>query len=127
MENKEIRVTGRIKEIIIRSGENISPAEIENVIIRSGLVSKVKVIGVPSKMRQEEVAACIIPIEKEGFNAEELLGFVSPLLASFKRPKYILIFDEFPMTASGKYNLSKIKKIAISFICKRSEVCYVRK
>lgn len=65
MENKEIRVIGRIKEIIIRSGENISPAEIENVIIRSGLVSKVKVIGVPSKMRQEEVAACIIPIEKE--------------------------------------------------------------
>ncbi len=108
----ELCISGRLKEMIIRAGENISPTEIEEVIMRSGMVDSVKVVAVPSSFRQEEVAACVVPKNKNILDSKKLLSFMQPRLASYKIPDYILSFDGFPMTASGKVDIKEIKKEA---------------
>ena len=116
-DDDELCISGRLKEMIIRSGENISPSEIEDVIMRSGMVDAVKVVGVPDKFHQEVVAACIIPKNGNMLNVRHFCDFLTPRLAKYKLPQYILSFDEFPMTASGKLNLGKIKEQAAE-LCK---------
>ena len=108
----EICITGRRKEMIIRSGENISPREIEKAIIESGMTKQVKVVGVPNEFTQEEIAACIVVDSDEEFDAQALLKFLKPRLSYFKIPKYIFTFRELPMTASGKVRLGELKEIA---------------
>ena len=107
-----ICITGRRKEMIIRSGENISPREIEKAIIESGMTKQVKVVGVPNEFTQEEIAACIVVDSDEEFDAQALLKFLKPRLSYFKIPKYIFTFRELPMTASGKVRLGELKEIA---------------
>ena len=108
----EICITGRRKEMIIRSGENISPREIEKAIIASGMTKEVKVVGVPNKFTQEEIAACIVVEDGQDFDTAALLRFLKPRLSYFKIPKYIFTFRELPMTASGKVRLGELKEIA---------------
>ena len=108
----EICLTGRRKELIIRSGENISPREIEKAILESGMTRKVKVVGVPSSFTQEEIAACLIIEDGQSFDAVRLLQFLKPKLSYFKMPKYIFAFRELPRTASGKVKLGELKEIA---------------
>ena len=105
-----LHVTGRMKEMIIRSGENISPAEIENCIIEIPEVEAVKVIGIPAKVLQEEIAACIIPRDGAVIQEDDIREYVKARLSDYKVPKYILTFQEFPISASGKV-LSKDLKI----------------
>lgn len=109
----ELSVTGRLKEMIIRAGENISPYEIEQVIRQLDWVEKVKVVGVPAEVLQEEIAACIIPKEGETVDKEGLLSFVSSKLAHYKAPAYVLAMKEFPMNASGKIDLKELKQMAL--------------
>lgn len=126
-EEGELHITGRLKEMIIRAGENISPQEIEQVIRGISWVSEVKVVGVPAEVLQEEIAACIVP--KKGWKAkregkgsgeegrfpeaeQEVRDYVKPRLAHYKVPAYVLFFDEFPMNASGKINLKILKEMA---------------
>ena len=111
--------------MIIRGGENISPMEIEEVILRSGMVENVKVVGVPSKFRQEEVAACVIPKNGNILNMESFYAFLKPRIASYKVPKFVLSFHEFPMTASGKIDIAEIKHQAIELVKTPNERCYV--
>ena len=108
----EICLTGRKKELIIRSGENISPREIEKAILESGMTRKVKVVGVPSSFTQEEIAACLIIEDGQSCDAVRLLQFLKPKLSYFKMPKYIFAFRELPRTASGKVKLGELKEIA---------------
>jgi fatty-acyl-CoA synthase len=108
----EICITGRRKEMIIRSGENISPREIEKAIIESGVTKQVKVVGVPNVYTQEEIAACIVVEEGQDFDPQALLQFLKARLSYFKIPKYIFTFRELPMTASGKVRLGALKEIA---------------
>ncbi|QAT48651.1 AMP-binding protein [Caproiciproducens sp. NJN-50] len=108
----ELHVTGRLKEMIIRGGENISPREIERVIKRLKWVDQVKVVGVPADVLQEEIAACIIPRQGCGINKDELVDFLKPRLARYKMPAYILEFDGFPVNASGKIDLKGLKSKA---------------
>ena len=108
----EICITGRRKEMIIRSGENISPREIEKAIIESGVTKEVKVVGVPNVFTQEEIAACIVVEDGKQLDAEALLKFLRSRLSYFKIPKYIFTFRELPMTASGKVRLGELKEIA---------------
>ena len=108
----EICLTGRRKELIIRSGENISPREIEKAILESRMTSKVKVVGVPSRFTQEEIAACVIVPEGQDFDTVKLLQFLKPRLSYFKMPKYVFFFSELPRTASGKVRLGELKEIA---------------
>jgi fatty-acyl-CoA synthase len=123
----ELCVTGRLKDIIIRGGENISPVEIEDVILRSGMVDEVKVIGVPSKFRQEEVAACIVPKNHNDLNIEHFCAFLRPRLATYKLPYYIISFDKLPMTASGKPDIKEIRDQAIAMIKNANNRCYINK
>ena len=97
-----LHITGRIKDIIVRGGENISPAEIEQVICQLPWVKSVKIVGIPADIIQEEVVACIIPEEIDDFDADEVKVFVSSQLADYKVPKHVLAFEEFPMNSNGK-------------------------
>lgn len=124
-DEEELCITGRLKDMIIRGGENISPMEIEEVILRSGMVENVKVVGVPSKFRQEEVAACVIPKNGNILNMESFYAFLKPRIASYKVPKFVLTFHEFPMTASGKIDIAEIKHQAIELTKTPNERCYV--
>lgn len=101
-ENGYYKVTGRLKDMIIRGGENIYPKELEECLYHNDRVKDVQVIGVPSKKYGEEVCACVILKEGEDMTEEEIKAYYKENVAFFKIPKYVWIMDEFPMTASGK-------------------------
>ncbi|MBR5336691.1 MAG: acyl--CoA ligase [Lachnospiraceae bacterium] len=99
---------GRIKELIIRGGENISPREIENLIREYPGVSQVKVIGVPAPIVQEKVVACIIPQPGKTVDTEGLDVFLRHNLAKFKIPEEYLYLKDFPLNASGKIAIKEL-------------------
>lgn len=120
-ESGGLHVTGRLKEMIIRGGENISPQEIERAIKKLKWVDQIKVVGVPANVLQEEIAACVVPKRGCGVDEGELLGYLKPRLARYKIPAYILKFDEFPMNASGKIELKDLKEKAAAMVSKRKQ------
>ncbi len=109
-------ITGRIKDMIIRGGENIYPKELEEFLYTNPNVQDVQVIGVPDKNYGEEVCACIIL--KSGVNADEdeMREFIRSHLARHKMPKYIWFMDNFPMTASGKIQKYKMREMAVEHL-----------
>lgn len=107
-----LHLTGRIKELIIRGGENISPAEIEGVLARDPAVLSCKAVGVPSEHYGEEVCLCVI-LEKNAIRTEKEIRIrLEKHLAYYKVPKYIEFFSEFPQTSTGKIQIGELKKIA---------------
>ncbi|MDO4438476.1 MAG: class I adenylate-forming enzyme family protein [Eubacteriales bacterium] len=106
-------VTGRIKEMIIRAGENISPFEIEEAIMDIDAVEQVKVVGVPAQVRQEEIAACIVLKEGRNISLEQIKEYLNRRLAHYKVPEYYIFLEKLPLNASGKIDLKEIKKIAL--------------
>jgi Acyl-CoA synthetases (AMP-forming)/AMP-acid ligases II len=96
-----IKIMGRIKEIIIRGGENISPMEIEDTLKSHQGVQDAVAIGVPDSVLGEEICALILSDDPE-VTEEELLEFARCRLARYKVPRYLKIVSEFPVTASGK-------------------------
>ena len=107
------RITGRLKDMIIRGGENIYPKEIEEFIYTHPKVSDVQVIGVPDKAMGEEIMACIILKEGEQMTVEEMRTFVLDHMAKHKVPKYIEFVDGFPMNDAGKIQKYKMREQAI--------------
>ncbi len=97
-----LHVTGRIKELIIRGGENISPVEIENCISEMPEIEEVKVLGIPAEVMQEEIAACIICRDGKQPEEEQVREYVRARLSDYKVPKYVFSFRRFPVNASGK-------------------------
>lgn len=118
--NGRLHVTGRLKEMIIRGGENISPQEIEQVIKKLGWVEQVKVVGIPVDVLQEEIVACIIPKQGCEINKNELMNFLKPRLARYKMPACILGFDTFPVNACGKVETGKLKLQAEAMVKQES-------
>ena len=108
-----LHITDRMKNIIIRGGENISPSEIENVIPEYEPVRDVIVLGVPQKVLGEEPVAFITLKKDAVFREEELLELLSVRLAKFKIPKKILLLDSFPLTANGKKDAMALKQMAM--------------
>jgi fatty-acyl-CoA synthase len=96
------RVTGRIKDMIIRGGENIYPKEIEDFLYTMAGIKDVQVVGVPSQKYGEEAAAFIILHEGALLTEEEVIDYCRGRISRFKTPRYVFIVDSFPMTASGK-------------------------
>ena len=96
------RITGRLKDMIIRGGENIYPKEIEEFIYTHPKVSDVQVIGVPDEKYGEEVMACIILKEGEQMTEQEMKDFIGANMARHKVPRYVEFVDSFPMNAAGK-------------------------
>ena len=111
-ENGNFRVTGRIKDMIIRGGENIYPKEIEDFMITHPKVSDCQVIGVPDKKYGEEAMACIILMEGEQTTEDEMREFARQRIARHKVPRYIKFVDEFPMNAAGKVLKYKMREEA---------------
>ncbi len=107
------KITGRLKDMIIRGGENIYPREIEEFLYTNPKVRDVQVIGVPDKRYGEEVLACVILKDDETATEEEMVDFVKNGLSRFKAPRYIRFVDSFPMTASGKIQKYKMREWAI--------------
>ncbi|MEG0594396.1 MAG: AMP-binding protein [Christensenella sp.] len=107
------KITGRLKDMIIRGGENIYPREIEEFIYTHPKVRDVQVIGVPDARYGEEVLACVILKDGEQATAEEMIEFVRNGLSRFKSPRYVRFVEEFPMTASGKIQKYKMREWAI--------------
>lgn len=116
-ENGYYRITGRIKDMIIRGGENIYPKEIEEFLYTHPDISDVQVIGVPSEEYGEEIMACIILKKGACLTEDEVRDYVGANLARHKIPKYVKFLDEFPVTASGKIQKYKLREMASKECC----------
>lgn len=112
-ENGYYRITGRIKDMIIRGGENIYPREIEEFLYHLEGVSDVQVAAVPSKKYGEEVGAFIILKEGANLEAEDVRDFCKGKIARYKIPKYVFFVDSFPLTGSGKIQKYKLKELSL--------------
>ena len=107
------RITGRLKDMIIRGGENIYPKEIEEFIYTCPKVSDVQVIGVPDEKYGEEIMACVILKEGESMTEQEMKDFVAASMARHKVPRYVDFVDKFPMNAAGKILKYKMRENAV--------------
>ena len=107
------KITGRIKDMIIRGGENIYPKEIEDFIYTHPKVSDVQVVGVPSKDYGEEIMAFVIPKEGEDVTEDEIKDYVRGSMAKYKVPSFVSFINEFPMNGAGKILKYKLREMAI--------------
>jgi len=110
-EDGYLRITGRLKDMIIRGGENIYPAEIEALFYKHPKVAVVAVFGIPDPRLGEEVGAWIKLHESEQAEVDELKAYAREHLAHFKVPRHIWLVDEFPMTVTGKIQKFRIREI----------------
>ena len=108
-----IKIVGRIKDMIIRGGENVYPREIEEFLYTHPKIQDVQVIGVPDEKYGEEVMAWIVLKEGETATAEEMVGFCKGKITHFKIPKYFKFTNEFPLTVTGKVQKFKMREISI--------------
>jgi len=113
------RITGRIKDMIIRGGENIYPREIENFIYNMPEVETVEVVGVPSKKYGEQVGAFIKLKAGQELTEEAVQEFCRGKIARYKIPQYIFFVDEFPMTASGKIQKYKLRELSLKLLANK--------
>ena len=111
-ENGNYKITGRLKDMIIRGGENIYPKEIEEFIYTHPMTKDVQVIGVPDKKYGEEIMACIILKTPGSVTVEEMTSYIKASMARHKVPKYIEFVDSFPMNAAGKVLKYKMREDA---------------
>ncbi|SDE52232.1 AMP-binding protein [Desulfuromonas thiophila] len=112
-ENGYCKITGRIKNMIIRGGENIYPREIEEFLYTHPAISDVQVYGVPDRKFGEEVMAAIKIKEGVQLTEDEVKAFCKGRIANYKIPRYVRFVDEYPMTASGKIQKFKLREMAI--------------
>jgi fatty-acyl-CoA synthase len=112
-EDGYVRVVGRIKDMIIRGGENVYPREIEEFLYTHPSISDVQVIGVPDERYGEELMAWVVPKPGEAVTEEELREFCRGRIAHFKIPRYVKFVDSFPMTVTGKVQKFKMRETAI--------------
>ena len=115
-EQGNFRITGRIKEMIIRGGENIYPREIENFLFKMPQIQGVEVAGIPSPKYGEEVGAFIKLKEGQSLTEEEVKLFCRGNIARYKIPKYIFFVEEFPMTASGKIQKYRLRDLGVQLL-----------
>lgn len=106
-----VRVTGRLKDMVIRGGENIYPREVEEFLYQHPAVLDVQVAGVPDAKYGEELAAWIIPKEGHVIDEAVIRAFCDGQISRHKIPRYLFFVDEFPMTASGKVQKFKLREI----------------
>lgn len=117
--NGYFRVTGRIKDMIIRGGENVYPREIENFLFEMPAIQNIEVVGVPSKRYGEEIGAFIKLKTGAQISEEEVIDFCRGKISRFKIPKYIFFIDEYPMTASGKIQKYKLRELSLEILAQK--------
>lgn len=114
--NGYYRITGRIKDMIIRGGENIYPREIEEYLYHMQGIKDIQVAGIPSEKYGEEVGAFIILQEGADLLSEDVKAFCRGKIARHKIPKYIFFVNSFPLTGSGKIQKFKLKDIGLNLL-----------
>lgn len=114
--NGYYRITGRIKDMIIRGGENIYPREIEEYLYHMQGIKDIQVAGIPSEKYGEEVGAFIILQEGADLLPEDVKAFYRGKIARHKIPKYIFFVNSFPLTGSGKIQKFKLKDIGLNLL-----------
>ena len=107
------KITGRLKDMIIRGGENVYPREIEEFLYTHPKISDVQVIGVPDERFGEEVMAWVMLRPGESADAEEIREFCRGKIAHFKVPRYVRVTEEFPMTVTGKIQKFRMREMAV--------------
>ncbi|KAA6311924.1 propanoyl:CoA ligase, partial [termite gut metagenome] len=112
-EDGNYRITGRIKDMIIRGGENIYPREIEEFLYKLKGVKDVQVAGISSKKYGEEVGAFIILQEGTKLQESDVKDFCRNKISRYKIPKYVFFVNDFPLTGSGKIQKFKLKEIGL--------------
>ena len=116
-----LKIVGRIKDMIIRGGENVYPREIEEFLYTHPNVADVQVIGVPSARYGEEVMAWIKPKPGTQLDADSLTTFCRGDIATYKIPRYWKIVDEFPLTVTGKVQKFRMREISAAELSSESE------
>lgn len=112
-ENGNYRITGRIKDMIIRGGENISPKEVEDYLYKMPEIQDVQVVAVASKRYGEDVGAFIILKEGCELTREDVRDFCKNQIAKYKIPRYVFFVEQFPMTGSGKIQKFRLREMAL--------------
>lgn len=111
--NGYYRITGRIKDMVIRGGENIYPREIEEFLFQHPSVEQSAVVGVPDKKYGEELAAWIKLKAGQSCTEDDIRAFCRASLAHYKVPRYVRFVDAFPQTVTGKIQKFKIRELMI--------------
>jgi fatty-acyl-CoA synthase len=121
-EEGNIRLIGRIKDMIIRGGENLYPTEIEGILYTYPKVKECQVVGYPDERLGERTVACIIPKNAgEVVNREEIYEFMKDKTARFKIPDFVITLEDFPRTASGKVQKFKLRENALKKLNREGE------
>lgn len=123
-ENGNYTITGRIKDMIIRGGENISPKEVEEFLYTMPGVKDVQVVGVKSPRYGEDVGAFIIPLDGYHFTTEDVRDFCKDKIARYKTPRYVFTVDEYPLTGSGKVQKFKLRDMALE-LCEKNNITII--
>ncbi len=110
-EEGNLIIVGRIKDVIVRGGENISPTEMEDILYTYDRIEQVAVIGVPDDRLGEGTCACIIPKKGMSFTYDEMKGFLKDKVARFKIPDRIELMGKFPTTPSGKIRKVELREM----------------
>ena len=119
--NGNYRITGRIKDMIIRGGENISPKEVEDYLYRMPGVKDVQVVAVSSERYGEDVGAFIIQKEGVQLTTEDVRDYCKGHIAKYKIPRYVFVVDAFPMTGSGKIQKFRLREMALE-LCRMNGI-----
>jgi fatty-acyl-CoA synthase len=104
-----VNIVGRIKDMVIRGGENIYPREVEEFLYRHPQVQDVQVVGIPDQKYGEELCAWIIVRPGQTLDEESIRAFCKGQIAHYKVPRYVRFVSEFPMTVTGKIQKFKIR------------------
>ncbi|HET6739501.1 MAG TPA: AMP-binding protein, partial [Kribbella sp.] len=116
-EDGYVNIVGRIKDMVIRGGENVYPREIEEFLYTHPSIADVQVVGVPDERYGEELCAWIkLKAGADPVDAEAVRAFASGKLAHFKIPKYVVLVDEFPMTVTGKIRKVEMREKSVELL-----------
>lgn len=115
-EDGYVSITGRIKDLIIRGGENIHPLEVENCLLAYDKVSDVSVVGLPDEKYGEVVAAFVTPQKGETLTSDEVRSWVKQQLSHHLVPKYVFWAKDYPKTASGKIQKFKLREMGVELL-----------
>jgi fatty-acyl-CoA synthase len=108
-----LKIVGRIKDMVIRGGENVYPREIEEFLMSHPDIADVQVVGVPDARFGEELLACVVTRGGAELDQEAVAGFCQGKIAHYKVPRYVQVVNEFPMTVTGKVQKFKLREQAI--------------
>ena len=111
-----VSITGRIKDLIIRGGENIHPLEIENCLFASPKIREVSVVGLPDEKYGEVVGAFVVKQKGDDITSKEVRDWVRERYSHHLVPKYVFFVDEYPKTASGKIQKFKLREAGIGYL-----------